>query len=151
MEPWHNSIQDLWELLHGRKFQFTGYPYWERESLKSAEQPLVPYNVTEPRILHIYPSGMGEESKNLQPALKSEKEGKKTQTGEKNQENTEAIVMEGRVLGGCMDCLVNLLGTKYDKVCGTCGLVPICKWFYVWTARMLWTGYDGIGSVSCSG
>lgn len=40
MEPWHNSIQDLWELLHGRKFQFTGYPYWERESLKSAEQPL---------------------------------------------------------------------------------------------------------------
>ena len=59
---------------------------------------------------------MGEESKNLQPALKSEKEGKKTQTGEKNQENTEAIVMEGRVLGGCMDCLVNLLGTKYDNV-----------------------------------
>lgn len=116
MEPWHNSIQDLWELLHGRKFQFTGYPYWERESLKSAEQPLVPYNVTEPRILHIYPSGIGEESKNLQPALKSEKEGKKTQTGEKNQENTEAIVMEGRVLGGCMDCLVNLLGTKYDNV-----------------------------------
>lgn len=23
----------------------------------------------------------------------------------------------GRLLGGCMDCLVNLLGTKYDKVC----------------------------------
>lgn len=23
--------------------------------------------------------------------------------------------MEGRLLGGCMDCLVTLLGTKYDK------------------------------------
>lgn len=25
------------------------------------------------------------------------------------------VVLEGRLLGGCMDCLVNLLGTKYDK------------------------------------
>ncbi len=28
-----------------------------------------------------------------------------------------ALEVEGRLLGGCMDCLVNLLGTKYDKVC----------------------------------
>lgn len=27
----------------------------------------------------------------------------------------------GRLLGGCMDCLVNLLGTKYDKVCDFTG------------------------------
>lgn len=26
------------------------------------------------------------------------------------------IEMEGRLLGGCMDCLVNLLGTEFDKV-----------------------------------
>ena len=25
-------------------------------------------------------------------------------------------VMEGRLIGGCMDCLVNLTGTKFDKV-----------------------------------
>ena len=25
------------------------------------------------------------------------------------------VALEGRFLGGCMDCLVNLLGTKYDK------------------------------------
>lgn len=24
--------------------------------------------------------------------------------------------MEGRLLGGCLDCLVNLVGTGYDKV-----------------------------------
>ena len=24
--------------------------------------------------------------------------------------------MQGRLIGGCMDCLVNLTGTKYDKV-----------------------------------
>ena len=28
---------------------------------------------------------------------------------------TEAV-FSGRLLGGCMDCLVNLLGTKYDRV-----------------------------------
>lgn len=26
------------------------------------------------------------------------------------------INMQGRLLGGCMDCLVNLLGTEFDKV-----------------------------------
>ena len=31
-----------------------------------------------------------------------------------NKENA-AVTIEGRLLGGCMDCLVNLLGTKYDK------------------------------------
>ena len=29
----------------------------------------------------------------------------------------ETLDFSGRLLGGCMDCLVNLLGTKYDKVC----------------------------------
>lgn len=29
----------------------------------------------------------------------------------------ETLDLSGRLLGGCMDCLVNLLGTKYDKVC----------------------------------
>ncbi|MCM1261398.1 MAG: LD-carboxypeptidase [Butyrivibrio sp.] len=29
----------------------------------------------------------------------------------------ETLDFTGRLAGGCMDCLVNLLGTKYDKVC----------------------------------
>ncbi len=29
----------------------------------------------------------------------------------------ETLDFSGRLLGGCMDCLVNLLGTEYDKVC----------------------------------
>ena len=29
----------------------------------------------------------------------------------------KALDFSGRLLGGCMDCLVNMLGTKYDKVC----------------------------------
>ncbi len=29
----------------------------------------------------------------------------------------ETLDFSGRLLGGCMDCLVNLIGTKFDKVC----------------------------------
>ena len=32
------------------------------------------------------------------------------------EELQEEITMQGRLLGGCMDCLVNLLGTEFDKV-----------------------------------
>lgn len=90
MEPWHASIQDLWDTVHGKKLHFTGYSAWEKDSLKSPEQPLVPYHVTEPRVLRIFAPGNGDDN--------------------------HEVFMKGRLLGGCMDCLVNLLGTKYDNV-----------------------------------
>ncbi len=94
MEPWHESVQDAYELLIGKKQNMKGYELWEKESLKNAEDPLIPYNVTEPRVLKAYYKG-----KFL----------------DKPEMITEEIHMAGRLLGGCMDCLVNLLGTKFDK------------------------------------
>lgn len=102
MEPWHKSIEELWELLHGKKLQFTGYPLWEKESLKSPECPFIPYHVTEPRILQIFPKGQSGRASTWKPCDMNE--------------NKNEISMEGRLLGGCMDCLVTLLGTKYDNV-----------------------------------
>lgn len=87
MEPWHESIWDAYELLRGKKDTVRGYKLWEKESLKSEEQPLAPYHVTEERKLRIF------------------------QAGESAQ-----VRLDGCLIGGCMDCLVNLLGTKYDKV-----------------------------------
>jgi muramoyltetrapeptide carboxypeptidase LdcA involved in peptidoglycan recycling len=88
MEPWHTSIQDAFDVLNGKKITVTGFDKWEKESLKNAENPLVPYNVTEERVLKSYVG---------------------------NQLTTEQLYFTGRLLGGCMDCLVNLLGTRYDK------------------------------------
>lgn len=88
MEPWHPAIRDAYELLRGRKLTTEGYDRWEKESVKSEANPCAPYHVTEPRILRCF-----------------------AENGE-----TEEIRMEGRLLGGCMDCLVNLLGTEYDRV-----------------------------------
>ncbi len=83
MQPWHESLEDAWKLLTGEKKVIKGYDLWEKEGLRSEEEPLLPYHVTEPRIIKKFPD--------------------------------EDITLEGRLLGGCMDCLVNLLGTQYDE------------------------------------
>ena len=84
MEPWHASVQDAFDLLCGRKDTFGNYDRWERESKKTEETPLAPYNVTEPTVIRNVPDG--------------------------------PVQMRGRLIGGCMDCLLNLLGTEYDHV-----------------------------------
>ncbi len=84
MEPWHPSLNDAMNLLQGKTTQIKGYDLWEKEGLKTEENPLAPYNVTEPRILHSYPASKAEFS--------------------------------GRLVGGCLDSISNLCGTKYDKV-----------------------------------
>ena len=81
------------------ELEVNGYDKWEKESLKGPENPLVPYNVTEPRVLKCY---VGEEEINGNGSL------------DKGEKATE-IQFSGRLLGGCMDCLVNLLGTRFDK------------------------------------
>lgn len=89
MEPWHPSVQDALDLLRGKKLTMQNFDLWEKEGFKTEDNPLVPYNTTEPVVLK--PFGAGAE-----------------QDGE--------IRFQGRLLGGCVDCLVNLTGTKYDHV-----------------------------------
>lgn len=55
MEPWHPALQDAYDLLRGKIDTVTGYGLWEKESLKDEEHPLVPYNVTEPSVIHKFP------------------------------------------------------------------------------------------------
>ena len=101
MEPWHPALGDAMNILNGQaielhsvrksmnasvlKLKFQGYDKWEKESLKNEENPLEPYNVTEPSVIRCFPD--------------------------------KPLDFGGRLLGGCVDCLVNLLGTKYDNVC----------------------------------
>lgn len=89
MEPWHESITDAYGLLRGQTDTVHGYDLWEKEGIKDEEHPLEPYHVTEKRKLQVFAP---------ETTAKSETE------------------LNGRLLGGCMDCLVNLLGTGFDKV-----------------------------------
>lgn len=90
MEPWHLSLTDAFGLLKGETKEIHGYDKWEKESLKNEEHPLLPYNTTEPRVL-------------------------KSFFGRQAAGAGQKIQFSGRLLGGCMDCLVNLLGTRFDK------------------------------------
>ena len=92
MEPWHPSVQDAFDLMTGRKNTVCGYDGWEKESLKDAEHPLEPYNITEERILKVYDPVTGNITKQ------------------------GSVDISGRLIGGCLDCLDMLVGTKFDKV-----------------------------------
>ncbi|MCI8695641.1 MAG: hypothetical protein HFH99_02490 [Lachnospiraceae bacterium] len=65
-----------------------GYGLWEKESLKGPENPLAPYNLTQPLAIRTY---VGREPAGGEAAFR------------------------GRLLGGCLDCLVNLPGTRFDR------------------------------------
>lgn len=53
MRPWHQAVKDAYLVLRGMKRTVSGYPGWELESLKTEDNPLVPYNITEPPSMKI--------------------------------------------------------------------------------------------------
>ncbi len=130
MEPRHPSLEDAMRLLTGQKLTMQGYDKWERESLKDEEHPYEPYNLTETSVIkYILPDG----TTNIESLTGI----RKTNTcdimfeanradeiihnscnpaEEKQVCGTNVIDFKGRLLGGCMDCLINLTGTKYDRV-----------------------------------
>ncbi len=89
MEPPHVSLKDAFGILTGEVHEVKSYGLWEKEDLKSPENPCAPYNLTEK--LEI-----------------------KSFVGKEKQDAQTALSFSGRLLGGCMDCLVNLLGTPFD-------------------------------------
>lgn len=117
MEPLHPSLNDAMLLLRGEKLTMQGYEKWERESLKDEEHPYEPYNLTETSVIKYYLS----EGRTNVGSMRGTAEAKDGLSAE--QKMAVAAVGEdadfsftGRLLGGCMDCLVTLLGTRYDKV-----------------------------------
>lgn len=86
MEPWHPAICDAFDLLKGKKFSFSNYDGWESGWPERDTNPLAPYNITEP--------------------YKQILAGNAAGTAE----------FSGRLLGGCLDCLSNLVGTRFDRV-----------------------------------
>ncbi len=90
-EPWHSSLDDALKLLTGEINEVNGYDLFELyETVEEGEEPdaLAPYNVTEKVEYKYYLKGS----------------------------DTKAVGLEGRLLGGCLDILTLLTGTKYDKV-----------------------------------
>jgi len=109
MEPWHESVADAFAVLKGEKQKLRGYDLWEKESLKSPENPYAPYNVTEKRVTRSFVG--------RQEVFVGENDGivRSPHSVQNEYLSDGTLQFSGRLLGGCMDCLVNLLGTRFDK------------------------------------
>ncbi|MBR5945051.1 MAG: LD-carboxypeptidase [Lachnospiraceae bacterium] len=88
-EPWHESINDALKVLTGEKLTVRNYKLWEKESLRTPENPYATINATEPVEMKVYDKG-------------------------KYKEADRKTSFSGRLLGGCLDVLTNIVGTKYD-------------------------------------
>jgi len=83
------SHQDTMDILTGKKLWVAGYDKFELEAIKDEEHPTASYNLTEKKELRLF---SGEAEVGALPQF------------------------TGRLTGGCLDCLANLVGTKYDQV-----------------------------------
>lgn len=88
MEPWHCSLEDNLKLLEGHDIL-----------LKSHDR---------------YQNGYRERITGLEPIM-SDAEVKWININPKGIIEDEAIRLDGRIIGGCLDVLLNLIGTRYDK------------------------------------
>lgn len=86
MNNWHKSLQDNFEFLNGNIKPLKSYDYYESKSMRKT-----PENALETYNLT---------QKTCWKVLTKQKE----------------VEFEGRVIGGCLDLLVTLCGTKFDKV-----------------------------------
>lgn len=95
MEPLHPSLRDAYELLCGEITSVHNYEAFEKyeDSLTSKENPLAAYNTVNP----------------FEPVYYDANGGK-----------CDSLQMSGRLLGGCMDVLANIRGTKFDRVHAFC-------------------------------
>ena len=90
-EKFHQAHIDALGIITGTKLAVEGYESFELESFKDDTNPRASYNLTEQKQYRYY-------------------------IGEKEVTGADMTSMKGRLTGGCLDCLANLVGTKYDEV-----------------------------------
>ncbi len=149
MEPPHASLRDAMALLRGEKLTMQGYDRWEKESLKDEAQPLAAYHLTEKtEIKYMLPDG----NTNIESLAGKGRESKDSMQ--------PSIAFSGRLLGGCMDCLVNLIGTQYDRVAefaeqykedGILWFLEACDLNLMGIRRAMWQMEHGGWFEHCSG
>lgn len=85
--PDFQFLKDSINLLKGEANEIKGYDKWERyvDKEEKINNPLAPYKLKEEKIIKIYPK------------------------------NLNNIELEGILLGGCLDCLKDLCGTRFDN------------------------------------
>lgn len=98
MRPLHPYLTDTLSLLEGKTLSAHNYNAWEIEGLDSPENPTATLNCTEPFQMSVYHDGVLHE-----PCQACD-----------GKNDTAEFTVSGRMLGGCLDILCVLCGTKFD-------------------------------------
>ncbi len=95
MEPWHESVHDALNVLCGTKTTVQNYDGWQgnEDSLCDEMHPTAPYNCVRKESFVTYLDGSTAVEHIVRP-----------------------LAFEGRLIGGCLDCLATLVGTRFDRV-----------------------------------
>lgn len=88
MQPWHPAVENNFEIMTGNLVEQKTFAFYE-DDFYDREKP---------------EEGYREDKKCVQYAICDGRE-------------TEHVCMEGRLLGGCLDVLLNLVGTSFDQTC----------------------------------
>lgn len=92
MKPRHRALDDAFGIMCGKVMQVGNYDGWEFESLKDEDNPYAPYNITREYRHFCFDKG------------------------ELLEGDAVDVSFEGRLIGGCLDCLINLIGTPFDAM-----------------------------------
>lgn len=96
-KPWEQSEEDTFAILEGKKNTVSGYQSFQHPNAQ-IEDPLSRYVLTQPKILKTFiptaqVGGFLKESPQDRP-----------------------LIMSGTILGGCLDCVLGLSGTRLEGV-----------------------------------
>ena len=84
MRPWHRCISDSFDLMRGKLKEVGNYDGWEGTRQDMEPDPLAPFKITEP--FRMLLAGTAK----------------------------DGTAFSGRLIGGCLDCLSNMCGTRFD-------------------------------------
>jgi muramoyltetrapeptide carboxypeptidase LdcA involved in peptidoglycan recycling len=119
MRPLHPYLTDTVALLEGKSLTVRHYDSWEIESLASPENPTATLNCTEAFQMSVYDKGKLYES-HVSSSLPCDNALRKDTSSENAPCESSIdlaslnISARGRMLGGCLDILTILCGTRFD-------------------------------------
>ena len=112
MRPLHPYLTDALSLLRGETLTAHNYDAWEIEGLASPENPTAPLNCTEPFMASVYYEGKLWQSRKVLAANAAGLDALMPERG--GDLDALTLQVQGRMLGGCLDILCVLCGTKFD-------------------------------------
>ncbi len=101
----HKCVDDAFDILCGRRSSVSNYDVWYKEIFASDSQ-----NMTVPETADVYDRFVNEKTGDEFYVIPYK------QYIYNGSSETDKASFSGRLTGGCLDCLINLIGTRFDKV-----------------------------------